>query len=76
MNFEKARQRLTRRIRQVRASAALNLRQVTLADLAARFRLYSLYQFLLIQRPAHTAKATFYLAEIPDLVSKLHTFRS
>ena len=56
INFEKPRQQLACRVRQVRARATLNLRKVRLAKSAAQLALHGRSQFKLSHGPAESTQ--------------------
>src|SRR5258706_7792118 len=72
MHFEKLRQQHARSIGQVRPCAALDLRQVRLADRPARFFFDRADEFLLSHCSSQAAQRAFDLAQIFEFGSKLH----
>ena len=59
----------------MRTFAALNLREVRLADGLARLGANALHQLLLSEGAIHVAEGTFDLAEIANFFSQRHIFQ-
>src|SRR5664279_3984724 len=72
MHLEEARQQHARRIGQVRARPALDLRHVRLAEPAAHFLLQCNHQVLLGHLAAHAAQSAFDQPEVTDFFAQLH----
>src|SRR5215471_7667255 len=56
----------------MRTLAALDLRQIRLADRLARLFTDRLEQFLLGHRAPHTAEGAFHLAQVTDFLAERH----
>jgi hypothetical protein len=69
---EEPRQERPRAVRQVRPRAALDLREVRLAQPAPYFALHGRSQFLLGHRTAQTSQGTFHSAKRTEFVTKSH----
>ena len=72
MHLKKFRQQHTRRLRHVRAFAALDLREIRLADRVACLALDSLQQFLLRHWAVVATQGAFHLAEVTNFLSDCH----
>ena len=72
MHLEKCSQNLPRGIGQMGPRAALNLRQVTLAQLLAGLGLDRPHRLLLAQVAVKPAQAALHLAQVPDFFAQLH----
>src|SRR5437879_11118076 len=74
MNLEELRQQRTRRLRHVRARAALDLRQIRLADALpfAQFLAEGTHQLQLGHGAAETAERSFDLTQVADFFAQLH----
>src|SRR5579864_157323 len=72
IDAEESRQQRARAVREVRARAALNLREVGLAQPAAYFLFHGLCQFLLGHRTAEATQGAFYGAERTEFVAESH----
>jgi hypothetical protein len=69
---EEPRQERPRAVRQVRPRAALDLREVRLAQPAPYFALHSRSQFLLRHRTAQATQGTFHCAKRTEFVAESH----
>jgi hypothetical protein len=72
MHFEKTGQQHARSIRQMRASAAFNLREIGLANSLAQLFFDCPHDFLLCHLALESAQRALDLAQIPDLFSEPH----
>jgi hypothetical protein len=72
IDAEETRQQSARAVREVWPRAALDLREVGLAEAAAHLLLHGLGQFLLRHRTAQTTQGTFYGAERTEFVAESH----
>src|SRR5271165_1220446 len=72
IDAEETRQQRACAVREVRTRAALDLREIGLAQAAPHFALHRLSQLLLRHRTAQAAQGTFYGAERTEFVTKSH----
>src|SRR5258708_26744136 len=72
IDAEESRQKLARRVRQVRSGAILDLREIRLAQAAADLALHRGSKFLLGHRTAQSAERTFHRAEGAEFVAEFH----
>src|ERR1700678_892475 len=74
MNFEEARQQHARRVSQVWPGAALDLRQVRLAETSAHFFLERAGEILLGHLAAEPAQRAFDEAQVSKFFAEFHQF--
>ena len=73
MHLEKSGEDLTRGVGQVRPGTALNLREVTLAQLLAGLRFNGPDRLLLVQIAVKAAQAAFHFPQVSDFLTELHS---